>query len=88
MKVNYKTRSICKCGFTILSEKIPLGTTYEIELDSISGGTLECGGCGAFTKIKLVFAHASEFSRGQGGYLPLGIFEKPGEEIHENKTGS
>ena len=39
--------SICKCGYAVLLDSIPLGTEYVIDRASIRGGFFyQCGRCG------------------------------------------
>lgn len=72
-KAKFIKYSVCICGFPILSDTIPLGTEYEVDLNDTPDCTVICGGCGKHNPVKTVwvFSRAGEHP----GYLPMEIFE-------------
>jgi len=73
MKVALVKLSICKCGFPLLNESIPLGTEYEIDPARIQNGVMICGGCRARVPFKGVWAEA-RLPGGRPGFLPEIVF--------------
>ena len=68
--------SICKCGYSVLRDSIPVGREYRLDLDSVRGGFLyQCGQCGAARRVIVV--NASDSSRGGMNPLPFGLFDPP-----------
>lgn len=65
--------SICACGFPVLTEDIPLGQEYAVDLDLRDTFTWVCGGCGTAQQVVGVFVSSRGSKR--GGYLPQEIFE-------------
>jgi hypothetical protein len=66
----YARRSICDCGTAVLKESVPLGTTYQVEPDSIAHGGIICS-CGKATPCDLILTD-------DGGWLPIGILDLEG----------
>src|SRR5260370_36019598 len=73
----YTNKSVCSCGFPILKENVPIGRRYNVVVDTIGDGTLECGGCGATSSLPCILAEDG----GSGFYkaLPVAIFNPQSE---------
>jgi hypothetical protein len=69
-----KRLSLCPCGHPVLDESIPLGTVYEIGMDSIGPGTLKCGGCGRVRGVQLVLCSQKLHPDRPMAPLPVEIF--------------
>ena len=74
MKVKTVKLSICKCGFPILAEDIPLGTEYEINPNDTAKLALICGGCS--TKIPCDGVMVESRNGSRAGYLPRETFSE------------
>ncbi len=73
MKAKFVKYSICICGFPILSDAVPLGTEYEVDLQDRADCTVKCGGCGKDNRTTAVWVFSRKGER--AGYLPSDIFE-------------
>lgn len=85
VKATYTKKSICKCGFTVLKDEVPIGTEYHVVPSPSYPVIFECGGCGGAQTVKAI-----EVAEGNGsGLLPAEIFTiskekvKPNHERHE-----
>lgn len=75
MKTTLKRLSLCDCGFSVLSEAIPLGTEYEIDPAQTEALTFICGGCHKIHFVRCVWVEKRGTSA--GGFLPEIIFQEP-----------
>lgn len=68
--------SICPCGYSVLWDTIPLGTVYQIDLDTIRGGfRYRCGRCGTDQWDVTVVNASQPFQTGAPmAPLPFGLF--------------
>jgi hypothetical protein len=66
----YVRRSVCDCGSAVLRDSVPLGTTYQVEPESIMLGGLLCS-CGRKTYCDLI-------QTDDGGWLPMDILDLEG----------
>ena len=67
--------SVCKCGFSLLDENIPLGTEYKIDPADREPISIICGNCDETTRaLDGVFVFARTPGQ-RNGYLPIEIFE-------------
>ncbi len=66
--------SICKCGYAVLHDSIPLGTVYHVDINTIrSGFHYRCGGCGVAQDNVEVIDAAQRSAPGLRP-LPLALF--------------
>ena len=76
IKLAYATRSICKnpdCNYPVLNDSVPIGTVYEVDINTAQKGGMQCGGCGVHTPCRFAVARREG---GQPGQLPLEIFDE------------
>ena len=73
-----ENRSICRCGFDLVREEIPTHKKYIVDVDSISKGSLTCGGCGKMTDVHLI----ATFESILGSYRMDGTFALEALELH------
>lgn len=79
VQVRYVRRSLCPCGFSLLTDEVPLGTIYEIKPGDGAPGKLRCGGCGAVLDVMLVPV-SREGVEWEGKWIPNGVFGVVGDQ--------
>ena len=72
-KLVLRTKSLCTCGYKLISDDIPIGTEYEADFSDVVGGGFVCGGCKLKWDANLIWVHRGE---GDVGYLPSALFFK------------
>ncbi len=78
MKVLYVKKSLCPCGFPVLSDGIPLGKVYDVEPIVTEPMTLICGGCKQEIKVKAIWVYGE-----LQGFLPSEIFDLDSKQLAE-----
>jgi hypothetical protein len=72
VKAKFKKLSICRCGFPILDEAVPIGTIYEVDVNRTEQMTVICGGCGSGIAVNAIWVDARGTQK--AGFMPLEIF--------------
>jgi hypothetical protein len=68
--------TVCPCGDSALRDGIPLGTIYQIDLDSINTGfAYRCGKCGVTRRVTCVLASSTLAPESPLAWLPLALFD-------------
>lgn len=72
VKAKFVRRSLCKCGFPVLRDNVPLGKIYSVYPESVQPFVYFCGGCHLLNQWAVIWAEDGVV---EPGWLPLGIFE-------------
>lgn len=72
--VEYPLRrsGICDCGYSCVKDEILLGTICQLDIDTVSEGSMTCGGCRNTIRISVVVVVRDGTLP---GLMPMGLFE-------------